>query len=166
MSEKVYPNVTVVDEHDTVLGYMQLFDAIAAGHIRRVVYVIVFDRDGKILLQRRGPEVLNPNLLDCSVSGHVGEENSYEEAGKRELQEELGITVNSLESVCEPFLLPGFFNGVFKTVVTAESVIPSTEELSGILWMTQDEILQMIHETPELCTPEFARMWNYVHDKI
>jgi isopentenyldiphosphate isomerase len=166
MSEKVYPNITVVDEHDNVLGYMQLFDAIAAGHIRRVVYVVVLNHKNEVILQRRGPHVLNPDLLDCSVSGHVDEGNTYEEAAKRELSEELGIVASALELVCEPFLLPGFFNGVFKAVIDSEVISPARDELSGVGWIKKDEVLHMMEQTPELFTPEFVRIWKRVHDKI
>ncbi len=60
--------------------------------IHRVVHVLVFNSDGKLLLQKRS---LNKDVAagkwDTSVGGHVNAGESLHDAVLRETEEELGI---------------------------------------------------------------------------
>jgi isopentenyldiphosphate isomerase len=61
--------------------------------MHRVVHVLVFNRKGELLLQKRSMDKdVAPGRWDTSVGGHVDPGESLEEAAKRELQEELGFT--------------------------------------------------------------------------
>lgn len=166
MDEKTYPNITVVDEHDVVIGYMQLFDAIAAGHIRRVVYVLVFNEKNEVLIQRRGEHVLNPCLLDASASGHVDEGDTYEGAAIRELEEELGLTGLPLTLVTDPFYTPHFYNAVFTANIGAVTIEPASNELASAQWVPFETLTQQIQDEAVLFTPEFVRIFKIVCDKI
>lgn len=61
--------------------------------IHRVVHVLVFNGNGKLLLQKRS---MNKDVAagkwDTSVGGHVNSGETLDEAVKRETEEELGIT--------------------------------------------------------------------------
>jgi isopentenyldiphosphate isomerase len=61
--------------------------------MHRVVHVLVFNRKGEILLQKRsqGKDVA-PGKWDTSVGGHVGIGEDLLSSSKREMHEELGIT--------------------------------------------------------------------------
>lgn len=60
--------------------------------IHRSVHVLVFDPDGRLLLQKRSlSKDTQPGKWDTSVGGHVGFGQSYEEAACREAAEELGL---------------------------------------------------------------------------
>jgi len=60
--------------------------------MHRVVHVLVFNKDGDILLQRRSlKKDVAAGKWDTSVGGHVDPGEKIEEAAKRELLEELGI---------------------------------------------------------------------------
>jgi isopentenyl-diphosphate delta-isomerase len=167
MSEKVYPNITVVDEHDNVLGYMQLFDAIAAGHLRRAASVFIFNEAGEVLLQKRAATVLEPNLLDYSSGGHVDEGEAYEEAMRRELQEELGISPGTLELITPPFRTKYFFISVYKTIVNKHNLItPNIEEVSELLWMKFDDFVYELEHNPHKFASSVVDGWSHLHDKI
>src|SRR5258706_2215468 len=83
----------VVDEDDTILEYRTRFDCHHdASLIHRAVGIILFNDKGQILLQKRSMKKdLNPGMFTISASGHVTKGQTYEEAAKRELEEELGI---------------------------------------------------------------------------
>lgn len=60
--------------------------------IHRVTHVLVFNRRGELLLQKRsGNKDVAPGKWDTSVGGHVNAGETIEEAVLREMEEELGI---------------------------------------------------------------------------
>ena len=61
--------------------------------MHRVVHVLVLNRDGHILLQKRSQNKdVAPGRWDTSVGGHVGVGEDLLLSSKREMHEELGIT--------------------------------------------------------------------------
>jgi len=66
--------------------------------LHRVVHVLVVDDRGRLLLQRRAPNKdIQPDKWDTSVGGHVTPGEALEDAARREMREELGITTGTLE---------------------------------------------------------------------
>ena len=60
--------------------------------IHRVVHVLVFDSEGRLLLQKRSmAKDVAPGKWDTSVGGHVNPGELMERAASREMKEELGI---------------------------------------------------------------------------
>lgn len=61
--------------------------------IHRVVHVLVFDNEGRLLLQKRSlNKDVAPGKWDTSVGGHINPGEDIFEAAKREMNEELGIS--------------------------------------------------------------------------
>ncbi|MEK7148171.1 MAG: NUDIX domain-containing protein [Patescibacteria group bacterium] len=79
-------NVIVVNENDEILGTMPKEEAHKNGTLHRIAVTYVENSKGEILVQNR-----TDGYLDHSSAGHVDVGESYEEAAKRELAEELGI---------------------------------------------------------------------------
>ncbi len=70
--------------------------------IHRVVHVLVFDKKGRMLLQKRSLlKDVAPGKWDTSVGGHVDFGESVEEAVRREMAEELGIRLSSFQFLYE-----------------------------------------------------------------
>jgi isopentenyldiphosphate isomerase len=64
--------------------------------MHRVVHVLVFNRRGDLLLQKRSVKKdVAPGRWDTSVGGHVDPGETLEEAASREVFEELGIEAAS-----------------------------------------------------------------------
>jgi len=86
--------ISIVDAADGVVG-----DAPRAqlrrqpGLIYRVNYILLFNRAGQILAQRRAAaKDLYPGRLDLAAGGVVCAGESYEVSAARELAEELGVS--------------------------------------------------------------------------
>ncbi|MEN8262200.1 MAG: NUDIX domain-containing protein [Nitrospirota bacterium] len=61
--------------------------------MHRVVHVLVFNGSNELILQKRSMNKdVAPGKWDTSVGGHVNSGETLEEAARREMEEELGIT--------------------------------------------------------------------------
>lgn len=73
--------------------------------IHRVVHILVFNRKGELLLQKRSlKKDVAPGRWDTSVGGHVGVGEDLLFSAGREMEEELGITL------CEPEYLYSYIH--------------------------------------------------------
>jgi 8-oxo-dGTP pyrophosphatase MutT (NUDIX family) len=61
-----------------------------------IVVVIIKNKEGKYLLQKRSKAVTSPGMLDFAVGGHVDYGETIEKAAIRESEEELGIRLRKL----------------------------------------------------------------------
>jgi isopentenyldiphosphate isomerase len=84
--------VDVVDEDDRVIGRVTRAEMRRDNLLHRNVAVLVLDPRGRIYLHRRTTtKDLFPSLYDVFTSGVVASGESYLEAARRELSEELGV---------------------------------------------------------------------------
>jgi isopentenyldiphosphate isomerase len=66
--------------------------------VHRVVHVLVFNKKGEVLLQKRSQNKdVAPGKWDTSVGGHVGIGEDLLLSSKREMEEEIGISGNEPE---------------------------------------------------------------------
>jgi len=66
--------------------------------LHRVVHVLVFDPEGRLILQKRSLDKdVAPGKWDTSVGGHVNAGETLAEALHREMKEELGIEAQDPE---------------------------------------------------------------------
>ena len=88
----------VVDENDRVLRAEARETVHVNNFLHRAVHILIFNRQGDLLLQRRSIwKDRNPGLWDSSAAGHVDSGEDYLEAARRELHEELGVEIPCLE---------------------------------------------------------------------
>ncbi len=88
----------VVDTDDVVTAQQPRAEIHANGLRHRAVHIMVFNDREQLFLQKRSMKKdLNKGLWDTSAAGHVDAGESYASCAPRELQEELGISVDNLE---------------------------------------------------------------------
>ncbi len=84
--------VTIVDEANRVVGAAPRWKMRAEMLPHRATYILVFDRRGRLFLQKRtAKKDIYPGCYDVAAGGVVLEGETYEQSAKRELAEELGI---------------------------------------------------------------------------
>ncbi|MDP9961508.1 isopentenyl-diphosphate Delta-isomerase [Chryseobacterium lathyri] len=84
--------VVLVNPEDEVLGLMEKQQAHINGLLHRAFSVFLFNSKGEMLLQKRAPEKYHsPKQWTNAVCSHPRENETYLEAAKRRLREELGI---------------------------------------------------------------------------
>jgi isopentenyl-diphosphate delta-isomerase len=84
--------VVLVNPKDEVLGLMEKQQAHINGLLHRAFSVFLFNENGEMLLQKRAAEKYHsPHQWTNAVCSHPRIEETYLEAAKRRLNEELGI---------------------------------------------------------------------------
>jgi len=83
----------IVDNQGNVLGTATRDEVHGnPGLMHKVVHVLVFKRDGRLLLQKRSAyKDVGAGKWDTSVGGHMNPGESPEQAARREMLEELAI---------------------------------------------------------------------------
>lgn len=161
-----YPPVTVVDEDDQEIGSAMLAEVWAKRLIHRVVFILVKDEQGRLLLQKRSEHMnLYPNCWDFSAAGHVDKGFSYDEAARRELAEELGLHNVPLIEVVHYRTYNQFegrhmdrFAKLYQVVVDPAQAFNTDEhEVSKVQWFTKAQIEQLITGHSDQATDELVQ---------
>lgn len=84
--------VIVVDDKDNILSHLPRAETHKKGLLHRTIGVVILNDKGELLLQKRSKNKDTfPGLYTISASGHVDQGESYDQAAKREINEEVGI---------------------------------------------------------------------------
>lgn len=90
----------VVDESDRVVRAEPREIVHVNNLLHRAVHMLLFNSRGELLLQKRSIwKDRNPGCWDSSAAGHLDTGESYTEAARRELHEELGVEAPALELI-------------------------------------------------------------------
>ncbi len=153
----------VVDENDTVTGQTTRGEVHAKNLLHRAVHVLVFNKRGDVLLQKRSLLKDNhPGVWDSSVSGHLDSGENYESAAIRELGEEMGIREVSVEEIARvrPSTQTGWEHiHVFRTSYDGNIRFPAAE-IDSALWFPVDEIQAWTAARPTDFSSGFLECWQ------
>lgn len=82
----------VVDDRDRVVGRKPGRKCLEEGLLHRAIAILLFDERGAIYVQKRADWMgWYPGHWTLSVMGHVSSGETYHQAARRELREELGV---------------------------------------------------------------------------
>lgn len=114
------------------------------------VTICIFNKEGKLLIQQRAADKASwPGLWDISVGGAMTAGESPQVSAMREVQEELGLTVD-LEGV-RPSLVTTFSNGFTYTFIVhmdvkLEDLVLQKEEVQAADFADLPKVLKMIED--------------------
>lgn len=123
-----------------------------------VIHLHIFNKEGELYLQKRSmTKDIQPGKWDTAVGGHIDYGETVEEALRREVREELGITDfipqfitrYVFESAIEKELV-----NTFRTVYNGE-ITPDTEELDGGRFWPIEEVKANLGKN--VFTPNFEQ---------
>lgn len=161
MSQEYFP---LVNEEGKTIGKATRKECHSGSKmLHPVVHLHIFNDNGDLYLQKRSiRKDIQPGKWDTAVGGHIDYGESVEEALRREVREELGVTDFSpikitsyiFESAIEKELVNTFrtvHNGPFN---------PDPEELDGGRFWAIDEILESIGKG--IFTPNFENEFQSI----
>jgi 16S rRNA (adenine1518-N6/adenine1519-N6)-dimethyltransferase len=84
----------VVDKNDRILRDASRSEVHANNLLHRAVHILIFNPANEVYLQQRSRwKDRHPLKWDSSAAGHVVAAESYDETARRELKEELGVSI-------------------------------------------------------------------------
>lgn len=135
----------IVDEDDRAVGRASRRECHGnPALVHRTAHVVVRSSDGRILLQKRNRNKdIQPGKWDTAVGGHVHAGESYEEAARREMAEEIGLA--------GPLPLQHLFDTRIRNAVESENVrvfglthdgpfVPQAGEIEALRFWTAAEV--------------------------
>ena len=145
-----------LDESGNLTGRVINFSVAHKNNVpHRIATVLVFRPNGKLLVQ---VHKYHNRLLDHSVGGHVESGESYKQAAKREMEEELGLNV-PISLVAPDVISHEYYKnlqsglthvfGVFTAKVSATWKHTETEEVDQLIEMPVEEIVEQMNENPD-----------------
>ena len=161
-----FETVILVDTDDNEIGFSGKLPAHSDGKLHRAFSILITNREGELLLQRRaGGKYHFASLWSNTCCGHPRPGESTCTAAERRLQEEFGFTValkklfafqyraedaNS-ELIENEYLhvLHGYFDG---------EPNPNPDEIGAYRWMRPGNIQRTLISRPDWFTPWFAEL--------
>jgi 16S rRNA (adenine1518-N6/adenine1519-N6)-dimethyltransferase len=157
----------VVDQNDKVLRDASRSDVHGNNLRHRAVHILIFNSAGEVYLQQRSRwKDRHPRKWDSSAAGHVAAAESYDETARRELEEELGISVR-LEKISK---LPASertdqeFVWLYRGEV-AGNLSPSRTEIETGAFFPETIVDGWVAARPEDFAPGFIECWKVYRRK-
>jgi len=100
--------LTLVDENDNEIDRETREEChLGKGKMHRAIAVFLFNDENLMLIQQRSrKKLLWPGYWDCTVATHVYPDETYENAAKRGLKQELGISANVKKILAFTYFAP------------------------------------------------------------
>lgn len=156
--------IVIVDENDNFVGEEdkeKCHDG--EGILHRGFLAMVFNRAGELFIARRSDgKKLWPGFWDGTVASHLFKGEDYEEASKRRLLQEIGLTgpevrylfkfhyavrykdIGAENEICAVTVVRG---------IDAKEVLPNSDEISDIRHITVGELVDDLREDGNRYTP-------------
>jgi len=157
-------DVILVDPDDREIGIAEKLEAHRRGDLHRAFSVLIWDRSGRLLLQRRQiGKYHSGGLWTNSCCGHPRPGESCETAASRRLGEEMGIAcpLTAIGTFTYRAALDGglteheivhLFRGVYEGAVA-----PNPAECDGYSWSAPETIRRQIAAVPDCFTAWFRK---------
>jgi len=160
----------IVDAQDNVIGRDTRARVHAKGLIHRSSHIVLFNTQGEVFVQLRSlAKDSGAGLWDTSAAGHVDSGESYLECAIRELNEELGITIDAVALQQLGRLYPKPATGLeFTTVygaISDQPLVLQATEIDNGRWLMPDALTQWIALYGEQFTEAFKLIWPLVVDQ-
>ncbi len=150
--------VVLVNHNNEQIGTMEKTEAHnARTPLHRAFSVYVFNKEGKFLLTQRAlSKKVFPGVWTNTCCGHPGPGETTEDAIKRRLQFELGLTPEKIKVVLPKYRYRAEMNGIVEneicpvyTAVVSKDPKPNSKEVEVYEWVEWEEFLTRLKDDPD-----------------
>jgi 16S rRNA (adenine1518-N6/adenine1519-N6)-dimethyltransferase len=152
----------IVDKNDRILRYASRSEVHGDNLRHRAVHILLFNQLGEVYLQQRSRwKDRHPLKWDSSAAGHVTEGESYDDTARRELNEELGVSV-ALQKISK---LPASQNTDQEFIwlyrgTVSDDPAPNKSEIERGAFLPPTTIDGWTSARPEDFAPGFLECWK------
>lgn len=153
-----------VDKNDKLIGSVSRY--LAHSHpkyIHRSICILVLNNKNELLLQKRSTQKdTYPGYWTLSTTGHITHGQTYLQAAKRELFEEVSLTSHLRRRTKLLLTLPNEteYSTIYQTKITSETIKFNPEEISDITWVNITSLPTFISQN--LITPDALQILHHL----
>ena len=160
--------VVLVDQDDQKLGLMEKQQAHVAGLLHRAFSVFVFNSKGELMIQQRAASKYHsPTLWTNTCCSHPRDNETYEQAAHRRLQEEMGFDCELeykfnfiYKAHLENDLIEHELDHVFIGTFDDEPKL-NPDEVMAYRWVELDDLKKDMEKNPQNYTAWFKIIFEH-----
>jgi len=160
--------VVLVDQDDQKLGLMEKQQAHVAGLLHRAFSVFVFNSKGELMIQQRAASKYHsPTLWTNTCCSHPRDNETYEQAAHRRLEEEMGFDCELeykfnfiYKAHLENDLIEHELDHVFIGTFDDEPKL-NPEEVMAYRWVELDDLKKDMEKNPQNYTAWFKIIFEH-----
>jgi isopentenyl-diphosphate Delta-isomerase len=139
----------IVNENNQVIGQEEREMIHQTGLWHRGIHIFLFTPERKLLVQQRSlHQKLSPGTLDCSVSEHLLAGESYLDAARRGLREELGIEPIPIKSRIQFKMNYGpndnLISTLYEGIINSDKTKIDLNEVANIMYYSLPELQELL----------------------
>jgi 16S rRNA (adenine1518-N6/adenine1519-N6)-dimethyltransferase len=153
----------VVNDRNEVIGQKTRGEVHANRLRHRAVHIFVINSRGRIYLQQRSHlKDVSPLKWDSSAAGHLDTGESYSDSAIRELEEEIGIKVESTELAAEIAASEGTDNEFVELRLARHDgpIRCQPDEIAAGEWFKPEDIRVWVEARPQDFARGFVTCWK------
>lgn len=160
--------VVLVDQDDQKLGLMEKQQAHVAGLLHRAFSVFVFNSKGELMIQQRAASKYHsPTLWTNTCCSHPRDNETYEQAAHRRLEEEMGFDCELeykfnfiYKAHLENDLIEHELDHVFIGTFDDEPKL-NPDEVMAYRWVELDDLKKYMEKNPQNYTAWFKIIFEH-----
>ena len=160
--------VVLVDQDDQKLGLMEKQQAHVAGLLHRAFSVFVFNSKGELMIQQRAASKYHsPTLWTNTCCSHPRDNETYEQAAHRRLEEEMGFDCELeykfnfiYKAHLENDLIEHELDHVFIGIFDNEPKL-NPDEVMAYRWVELDDLKKDMEKNPQNYTAWFKIIFEH-----
>jgi len=152
----------IVDKRDRILGSASRSQVHGNNLLHRAVHILIFNGAGEVYLQQRSRWKDRHALKwDSSAAGHVAVRESYDETARRELKEELGVSLplQKISKLSDAQRTDHEFIWLYRGVVSGD-LAPNKCEIENGAFLPLAVVDGWTSARPEDFAPAFLECWK------
>lgn len=164
--------ILIVDSEDNIIGTKEREERTDTDIVRVSGATIINSNNEILIAQRAFSKKYNGGKWTVSAAGTLEEGETYISNIKKEIQEELGVTVEEKELIPSIYSFEKVSNNFYRQMYFVRKDIPISEiviqkeEVEQVKWVHLENLISMVEKNPNDFTSSFPTILKSIIDFI